>query len=85
MTSKEILELVRAGYTKDEINTMLPSEPPEPPEPPEPANDELTGLKQELESLRKLIQKQNIDNSGRDSPPQQTASEALASLIKKEG
>lgn len=44
MTPQEILELVRAGYSKDEINTMLafpPAPAPDPkPEPePEPAAD----------------------------------------------
>ena len=83
---QEILELVRAGYTKEDINSMIQPDPEPKPDPepnPEPEPNDLNALKEELSNLKKLIQKRNINNSGKDSPPPLTASEALASLITK--
>ena len=85
---QEILELVRAGYTKEEINNMIQPEPKkepdsEPKKEPDSEPKELNALKEELSNLKKMIQKQNIDNSGKNSPPPLTASDALASLITK--
>lgn len=102
MKSSEILELLRAGYTKSEIDEMFREATPEEtdskpeqktdPEKPEESetdvkgaedNEKILKLEQEIKNLRALVQKQNIDNSGEDTPPPMTAADALASLIKK--
>ena len=85
MNAQDVLELVRAGYTKEEINTLLgDSEPtpateptPTPATEPTPAaintttgnvtsdemNKLITGLKNEIELLRKATQSANRSGS----------------------
>lgn len=94
MSPTEILELVRAGYTKVEIEAMAPEPDPAPTPEPDPAPtlepdlaptpDRLAQLEQSIVRLTQAVQSSNIINSG-GGIPALTAEDALASLIKKGG
>ena len=79
MTITERLELIRAGYTKEEIAQFDAPEPkPEPK--PEPTNDNSAVLKA-INDLTKAIQLQNMQKIGLDTPGGMTAEEALAAGV----
>ena len=75
MTYTEVLELIRAGYTKAEIESMMNSEPnPDPEKKQEPDNKEdpkqepesetsklIRALGLQLDTLTKAVQKTNVN------------------------
>ena len=72
MNIKERLTLLKAGYTKEEINAMLDEEKAAPVEeaaPQEASNDVndfmsvVTALAEEVKGMRKAMQKENIKNT----------------------
>ena len=86
MTITERLELIRAGYTKEEIAAFDAPEEPKPEEPkpeeqkpeepkPETGNNEVLAA---IAALTKAIQAQNMQKIGLDSPGTLTAEQALA-------
>ena len=76
MTITERLELIRAGYTKEEIAAFDAPEEQKPEEQkPETGNNEVLAA---IAALTKAIQMQNMQKIGLDSPGTLTAEQALA-------
>ena len=76
MTITERLELIRAGYTKEEIAAFDAPEDPKPEDPkPNAGNNEVLAA---IAALTKAIQMQNMQKIGLDSPGILTAEQALA-------
>lgn len=70
MTIKERLALLKAGYTKDEINSMIDDEKKVPAEEPKPEEAKatdfmnvITALADEVKGLKKAVQTENIENT----------------------
>ena len=92
MTITERLELIRAGYTKEEISAFEKGAEPEQPKPeqpkpeqpkpeqPKPEQDNNAVLKA-INDLTKAIQLQNMQKIGLDTPGGMTAEEALAAGV----
>lgn len=92
MTITERLELIRAGYTRDEISAFETGAEPEQPKPeqskpeqpkpeqPKPEQDNSAVLKA-INDLTKAIQLQNMQKIGLDTPGGVTAEEALAAGV----
>lgn len=91
MTFAELMELTRAGWTKEEIIALGKTEPdPAPaqvePDPTpaqeegEPAN-EVDALKAEIAELRKAIHKQNINSVSKEPEKTLTVEEVLTAFI----
>ena len=97
---KDIISLLDAGYSREEIAEMLqepaedlssedipaeevPAEPEKAEEPAEPdKTSEIEELKKEIQSLKSLIQKQNLKQARVEQPPvQESASDILARLV----
>lgn len=99
---KDIISLLDAGYSREEIADLLeqPEETAEPAaepdateepeqaeapaaEPQKPAEtDEIMELKKEIQSLKAMIQKQNIRQARIEEPArQESASDILARLV----
>ena len=94
MTVSEILELTRAGYTKEEIQAMETGKEPEPTKEPEPAkdpepakepepqnNDLLKVLVSKFEELTGVIQENNILQSNNKMVENPQPEELLAQVI----
>lgn len=95
MKIEQILELIKAGYTKDEINALqsepvqaeVPAtpevvSPAEPEKPQENINNEtLMKVLDEMAKLKAAVQSSNISNTYRDSNPEHKPSDILATLI----
>ena len=92
MTTTELLELIRAGYTKADIEALeKPVEPkpepkpePEQPKPEEPKKEPEQGNNEVLaaiNNLTKAIQMQNLQKIGLDTPGDMTAEQALAAGV----
>lgn len=94
MKITEIIQLLKAGYTKAEIAELRDAEtivdPPthaEPTEPETPApasagpDPEIAELKNMVQNLQKLVQTQNLKNNVRESAPKETAVDILSSVI----
>ena len=94
MKVEEVIKLIDAGYSKEEIDKMLQSEPePKPeqntepkPEPkpdsepkPEPAVDPVL---KELQDLKKAVYAMNIMNSAQ--PEQKSVDDILAASLKED-
>lgn len=99
---KNIISLLDAGYSREEIAELLeqpetaeePAAEPEMPDEPEQAetpaaepqkpaeSDEIMELKKEIQSLKAMIQKQNIKQARIEEPAHQdSASDILARLV----
>ena len=99
---KDIISLLDAGYSREEIADLLeqpetaeePAAEPKTPEEPEQAAEpetepqkpaesaEILELKKEIQSLKAMIQKQNIKQARIEEPVHQdTASDILARLV----
>lgn len=70
MTIKERLALLKAGYTKDEINSMIDDEKKVPDEEPKAEETKatdfmnvITALADEVKGLKKAVQTENIENT----------------------
>ena len=91
MTAGEILELVRAGYTRAEIDAMTAPEQHDDPQPeehhddpqPEQAPAWVQALNATLDDLRRTIQASNIqhDDMGDEDDVVDAAENALAQYI----
>lgn len=98
MKITEIIQLLKAGYSKSEIAELrdaelanLPSESPASESAPEPEPDpaqapagpdpQIEELKQTVLNLQKLIQKQNVQTTARESVKPETAVDILAGII----
>lgn len=90
MNYEDIILLVKAGYTRDQIAAMqAPAEPPAPPAPPTPAEPEppkpqgIEDLSQmlaaEFAKLNDAIVKANLQQA--QQPPQESVDDILASII----
>ena len=83
MNYEDLMMLVRAGYTKEEISAMqTPADPaPADPAPAEPApagNDQILAA---LNQLTQAVITNNINRQAFDPAPQRTAEDALAEII----
>lgn len=90
MTIKEIIELGKLGYSKEEVKELLsmqeaqeaPAAAPAPAEAPEWTAQFNTELNNTLNGFIKNLQAVNIMNSGGDAPTaRQSSTEILGSLI----
>lgn len=94
MKITEIIQLLKAGYTKAEIAELRDAEtivdPPTHTEPTEPETSapapagpdpEIAELKTMVQNLQKLVQTQNLKNNVRESVQPETAVDILASVI----
>ena len=90
MKVEEVIKLIDAGYSKDEIDKMLQPEPepkpdpePEPKPDPEPkAEPEIDPVLKELQDLKKAVYAMNIMNSAQ--PEQKSVDDILAASLKEE-
>ena len=90
MKVEEVIKLIDAGYSKDEIDKMLQPEPepkpdpePEPKPDPEPkAEPEIDPVLKELQDLKKAVYAMNIMNSAQ--PEQKSVDDILASSLKED-
>ncbi len=82
MTAGEILELIRAGYTRAEIDAMSAPDPQPDPQ-PEQVPEWVQALNATLDDLRKTIQASNIahDDMGDEDDIVDAAEKALAQYI----
>ena len=89
MKISERLALLRAGYTKAEINEMIDADANAPAEQPEavtPAADDgvmrvMSALASEIKDLKTAVQKENIANTTLQTGAPMKAEDILASLI----
>ena len=88
MKYEEIIKLLDAGYSRDEILAMKeePAPDPEPkpddPEPaPDPAADVMKEMKEMFAEMKKELTAMNIMNSRQDSDEVRTGEDILASII----
>lgn len=94
--ANELLKLIDAGFTADEIRAMGllaerskdPAPEPEDPAPEDPAHEEPKGaapvqdkVLEKLEALTGMISKALVVSTGRKTDPQQSADEILASIF----
>lgn len=95
--ANELLKLIDAGFTADEIRAMglltatsdPPADPePEDPAPEDPAPEEPKGaapvqdkVLEKLEALTGMISKALVVSTGRKTDPQQSADDILASIF----
>lgn len=90
MKYEEIIKLLDAGYSRDEIIAMkeepAPAPDPEPtpddPEPaPDPAADVMKEMKEMFAEMKKELTAMNIMNSRQESDEVRTGEDILASII----
>ena len=89
MQMKDILDLVNAGFTKDEILKMTSTEEKKPEEkkpeekkPEEKKPDNVDALKAQIDELTKAIQGLNIAQSTGGKPEVSTIDDTLFNLLK---
>jgi len=90
MKVEEVIKLIDAGYSKEEIDKMLQPEPepkpdpePEPKPDPEPkAEPEIDPVLKELQDLKKAVYAMNIMNSAQ--PEQKSVDDILAASLKED-
>ena len=84
MTLEEVMKLIDAGYTKDDIQGMMQPAQPEPkpaPQPAKPAEDDNPVLK-ELQELRKAVKAMTIVTGAAEPPAKTSVDDVLDKLIK---
>ena len=94
MKVEEVIKLIDAGYSKEEIDKMLQPEPepkpktePDPEPDPEPKTEpkpepEIDPVLKELQDLKKAVYAMNIMNSAQ--PEQKSVDDILAASLKEE-
>lgn len=90
MKVEEVIKLIDAGYSKEEIDKMLQPEPepkpdpePEPKPDPEPkAEPGIDPVLKELQDLKKAVYAMNIMNSAQ--PEQKSVDDILAASLKED-
>lgn len=88
MKYEEIIKLLDAGYSRDEILAMKeePAPAPDPAEPepapdPDPAADVMKEMKEMFAEMKKELTAMNIMNSRQESDEVRTGEDILASII----
>ena len=79
MQMKDILDLVNAGFTKEEIVKMTSTEEKKP---EEKKPDNVDALKVQIDELTKAIQGLNIAKSTGGKPDDTTVDDTLFNLLK---
>lgn len=90
MKLEEVIKLIDAGYSKEEIDKMLQPEPepkpdpePEPKADPEPKPEPVVDpVLKELQDLKKAVYAMNIMNSAQ--PEQKSVDDILAASLKED-
>ena len=90
MKVEEVIKLIDAGYSKEEIDKMLQPEPepkpktePDPEPDPEPKPEpEIDPVLKELQDLKKAVYAMNIMNSAQ--PEQKSVDDILAASLKED-
>ena len=82
MKVEEVIKLIDAGYSKDEIDKMLQPEPEPKPDPEPKAEPEIDPVLKELQDLKKAVYAMNIMNSAQ--PEQKSVDDILAASLKEE-
>ena len=83
MTLEEVMKLIDAGYTKDDIQGMMQPAQPEPkpaPQPAKPAED--NPVLKELQELRKAVKAMTIVTGAAEQPAKTSVDDVLDKLIK---
>lgn len=91
MTLEEIIKLIDAGYTKEDIQAMAAPEPepekapapapdPAPAPAPDPVPNDMSAMLQELKDLKKAVYAMNIMNT--DLPAPKSVDDILAEAMK---
>ena len=84
MKYEEIIKLLDAGYSRDEILAMKEEPAPADPEPapaPDPAADVMKEMKEMFAEMKKELTAMNILNSRQESDEVRTGEDILASII----
>lgn len=85
MKLEEVMKLIDAGYTKEDINKFMQPEPAAAPEPakPEPAKTEAAAdpVLTELQELRKAVKAMTIVTGAAEKPAEKTVDDILKKLI----
>ena len=91
MNYSEVKELLQAGFTHDEIMSMVnqtaPADPPADPPEKTPVEKQIEGLTNLVTTLYKAVQESNIINSSIDSLPGSdtgAVDNIIASIIRPE-
>ena len=79
MQMKDILDLVNAGFTKEEILKITSTEEKKP---EEKKADNVDALKAQIDELTKAIQGLNIAHSTGGKPEESTVDDTLFNLLK---
>ena len=82
MKVEEVIKLIDAGYSKDEIDKMLQPEPEPKPDPEPKAEPEIDPVLKELQDLKKAVYAMNIMNSAQ--PEQKSVDDILAASLKED-
>ena len=84
MTLEEVMKLIDAGYTKEDIQGMMQPAQPEPKpavQPAKPAEDDNPVLK-ELQELRKAVKAMTIVTGAAEPPAKTSVDDVLDKFIK---
>ena len=83
MTLEEVMKLIDAGYTKEDIQGMVQPAKQEQPaqQPAQPAQDDNPVLK-ELQELRKAVKAMTIVTGAAEQPAKTSVDDVLDKLIK---
>lgn len=87
MTLDQVIKLIEAGYTRDEIQAMAQPEEPKPEEPqqeepkqePKEMNEDLKAISAQLADIKKGLYAMNILNS--KQPEKKSADDVLAAAL----
>ena len=82
MKVEEVIKLIDAGYSKEEIDKMLQPEPEPKPDPEPKAEPEIDPVLKELQDLKKAVYAMNIMNSAQ--PEQKSVDDILAASLKED-
>ncbi len=85
MKLEQVMKLIDAGYTKEDIQKLIQAEPapaPAQPDPaPEPAKPADNAVLTELQELRKAVKAMTIVNGAAPAPQEKTVDDILKKLI----
>ena len=88
MKIKERLALIKAGYSKEEINSMIDEESVEEKEEKAPVEDYMIVIKalaNEVKDLKEAVQTENINRTEIKTATSKSAEDILAELFSKPG
>lgn len=84
MKLEEVMKLIDAGYTKEDISKFMQPEPAAAPAQPEPAKTEAAAadpVLTELQELRKAVKAMTIVTGAAEKPQEKTVDDILKKLI----